>query len=579
MTDSVEKPDRSSRERQPWRLWPGVVAVTGLFLIRFAVPAVVPDTVEIGVLGGMAGTVAVVVWWLFFSRMPWRFRLGGVAAMILGLLALPVLVHESIASGMMGLMVPVYATPGMALALVLWALFGQKLPEHYRWGGLIGLMILASLGWTLVRTGGFTGGLDHDFAWRWGESAEERLLAAQRALPGAGAADSLALAGRPDWPGFRGPGRDGVVRGVRMATDWTATPPEEMWRRPVGPGWSSFAVLGERIYSQEQRGEDEAVSCYDLASGEPLWRHTDPARFWESNAGAGPRSTPTLADGVVYTVGATGILNALDAGTGAKIWSRDIGADADIEIPYWGFSSSPLLMDNRVVVAAAGTLIAYDRVSGAPLWSGPRDEAGYSSPHRVTIDGVTQIVLVRGYGISAVAPGDGRLLWEHPLPQGSRIVQPAIAGDGVLLVGEGDKKDLHRLAVSRKGTEWAVQPQWTSRGLKPYYNDFVVHGGFGFGFDGGILACIDLADGKRRWKGGRYGFGQLILVADQDLLVVLSERGELALVRATPDGFAELGRIAAIEGKTWNHPVLVNDVLLVRNGREMAAFRIPREAG
>jgi outer membrane protein assembly factor BamB len=393
-------------------------------------------------------------------------------------------------------------------------------------------------------------------------------------------ATSERVSRRVEWPGFRGPDRNSNVRGVRIETDWSKSPPVELWRRPIGPGWSSFAVDGDVVYTQEQRGEHEVVASYKLSTGEPVWQHRDAVRFWESNAGAGPRATPTLGHGRVYTFGATGIVNALNAGNGAVIWSRNAATDTGVEIPDWGFASSPLLVDDLVVVAAAGRLVAYAAATGERRWLGPTGGAGYSSPHLATIDGVAQILLLRGSRTISVAPADGSLLWQHTWEPGVGIVQPALAErDGVLLT-TGDAMGgvgMRRIAVSRdKAAGWTVQERWTSRGLKPYFNDFVVHKGHAFGFDGSILASIDLADGNRKWKGGRYGSGQLVLLPDQDVLLVLSEEGELALVAAIPDKFSELARFKAIEGKTWNHPVLVGDVLLVRNGEEMAAFRLTR---
>ena len=361
---------------------------------------------------------------------------------------------------------------------------------------------------------------------------------------------------------------------MRIETDWSASPPVELWRRPIGPGWSSFAVRGDLLYTQEQRGDDEVVACYNATTGEPVWTHRDAARFLESNAGAGPRATPTLSDGRVYTFGATGILNALDAGNGAVVWSRNAASDTGAEVPDWGFSSSPLVVDDVVIVAAAGQLVAYDLATGNPRWFGPAGGGSYSSPHLVTIDGVAQVLLLSGAGATSVAPADGKLLWEHPW-RGFPIVQPALTADGDVLIAASGESGTRRIAVAHGPGGWTVEERWTSNGLKPYFNDFVVHKGHAFGFDGSILACIDLEDGKRKWKGGRYGNGQLVLLPDQDLLLVLSEEGELALVRATPDQFTELARFPAIEGKTWNHPVLVGDVLLVRNGEEMAAFRLP----
>jgi outer membrane protein assembly factor BamB len=334
--------------------------------------------------------------------------------------------------------------------------------------------------------------------------------------------------------------------------------------------------MGDRVYTQEQRGEDETVACYSLSTGAPVWRHKDRVRFWESNAGAGPRGTPTIHNGRVYAFGATGVLNALDAGTGARIWSRRVVADSATDVPTWGFSSSPLVVDDVVIVAAAGRMVGYNISDGTRRWIGPAHGGGYSSPHLATIDGVAHVVLLSSAGATAVAPADGAILWEHAWPGGS-IVQPAVLADGDIVInsiGMTGGQGIRRLAIEKGPGGWMVEERWTSSGLKPYFNDFVVHKGHAYGFDGSILASVDLADGKRAWKGGRYGEGQLMLLADQDLLLVLSEEGDVALVNAAPDQYKEVARFTAIEGKTWNHPVVVGNLLLVRNGEEMAAFRL-----
>jgi outer membrane protein assembly factor BamB len=383
-------------------------------------------------------------------------------------------------------------------------------------------------------------------------------------------------AGAAAWPGFRGHERDAIARGVHISTDWSTAPPVELWRRPIGPGWSSFAVQGDLLYTQEQRGDDEVVSCYRVSTGETVWQHLDQVRFYESNGGAGPRATPTVSDGRVYALGATGLLNALDASTGKALWSRNAASDTQVTVPDWGVAGSPLVVGDLVIVAVSGQLAAYDAGSGQPRWTGPKGGAGYSSPHLVVIDNVPQVVLLRGSRTISVSPSDGTLLWEHVWQPGVGITQPAMA-DGDILISTGDAMGglgLRRVHISRAGSGWTSEERWTTRGLKPYFNDFVVHEGHAYGFDGSILASIDLADGARKWKGGRYGSGQMMLLPDQDLLLVLSEDGELALVQASPDKFTEIAKVPALNAKTWNHPALAGDVLLIRNGEEMAAFRL-----
>lgn len=560
--------------RKPLRLWPGVVAVALQWVLWLVLPIVSRDTAIVAILGAVALGLVVVVWWLFFSRAPWAERVGAIVLMVVAVIATKRFVHPSIAGGMMGNMLPVYAIPAMSLALVAWAVATRRLSSGLRRVSLVVTIVLACGVFMLLRTGGITGDADSDFHWRWTKTPEERLLAQASNEPAAPTSPPAVATVGADWPGFRGAERDGIVRGVRIKTDWSQSPPKELWRRPVGPGWSSFAVRGDRFYTQEQRGEDELVTCYNLTTGKPVWTHRDKARFYESNGGAGPRATPTLSDGRVYTFGATGILNVLDAGDGKVVWSRNAASDTQTKLPGWGFSSSPLVIDNIVVVAAAGTLAAYDRATGEPRWSGPKNGSGYSSPHRVTSGGVTQIVLMCGTGVISVAPADGKVLWQHPLPTGARIVQPALTAEGDLLVSVGEGSDLYRIAVAHGAGGWTVEERWLSEGLKPYFSDFVVHKGHAYGFDAGKLASIDLKDGVRKWAGGNYGSGQLVLLPDQDVLLVVSEQGELALVGATPDRFTELAQFPAIKGKTWNHPVLAGDVLLVRNGEEMAAFRL-----
>jgi outer membrane protein assembly factor BamB len=259
------------------------------------------------------------------------------------------------------------------------------------------------------------------------------------------------------------------------------------------------------------------------------------------------------------------------------VWTRNAGSDTGRKVPEWGFASSPLVVGGLVIIAASGKLVAYDMATGKPRWFGPDGHYGYSSPHPVILDGVAQILLMSGPGVTSVSPADGQQLWEYALPPNARIVQPALTADGDLLVSEGEGNPLRRIAVAHGPAGWTVEQRWSSTGLKPYFNDFVVHHGNAFGFDGGILSCIDLNDGTRKWKGGRYGHGQLLLLADQDVLLVLSEEGELALVAADAGQFKELAKFPAIEGKTWNHPVLAGEILLVRNGEQMAALRLHRQ--
>jgi outer membrane protein assembly factor BamB len=606
---SMSSSEAPSRRRL--RLWPGVIIAAALWLTRFGAP-MAGTTTEflIRVLGGFVGALAVLVWWVGFSRAPWRDRGIALAAIVAAVAATAALADPSMVVWLLW-----YAPAVLTLALVAGAAAGRNLGDRGRSVAMIAAIALPCAAAMPLRIAGVAGNGVAAFEWRWTETSEQRLLAraddepagnglrntaavrhdagsspppngplaasadAVTPAPGVVAASEPAPALNLMWAGFRGAERDGVIPGVRIETDWSATGPALMWRRSVGPGWASFAVRGDVLYTQEQRGPEEVVSAYRVLTGEPVWRHRDRARLDDPMGGPGPRATPTLGADHVYTFGSTGILNALDPGTGTIVWSRNAASDLNAAIPTWGYSSSPLVVDDLVIVAVGGTLAAYGRSDGRPRWVGPAGGDSYSSPQAMAIEGVTQVVLMDTVGTVSVAPATGKSLWTYPwnarLPV-MPIVQPARLEDGGVLLGDSTF-GIRRLAATLRDQQWTVTERWASSSLKPYFNDFVVHRGHAFGFDGSILASVDLADGARKWKAGRYGQGQLVLLPDQDLLLVVSEEGELALVRATPDRFTELARVPALAGKTWNHPALVGDILLVRNGEEMAAFRLGLE--
>jgi outer membrane protein assembly factor BamB len=389
----------------------------------------------------------------------------------------------------------------------------------------------------------------------------------------------LSLAAQPgDWAGLRGSERNGEVPGTHISADWSKAPPKQIWRVDIGPAWSSMAVVGDRLFTQEQRDEKhEAIDCFDATTGKPVWVHEDEARHYESQGGAGPRATPMFADGRIYTLGATGILNCLDAATDNVKWSHDIATDSGARKPMWGFSSSPLVVGDCVVVYAGGGdkgLLAYRAKSGEKAWAAPTGTQGYSSPQLVTIDGEPQIVMFDDRGLVAVDPAAGAVRWRLEEPaQGWRTIQPRLVGGAQILFGSEDL-GLVLADIKHDGPNWTATKKWSSSRMHPAYNDFVLLDDSAYGFDEAVFCCVDAKTGERRWKAGRYGHGQCVLLPEDRKIVVLAENGEAILIAADPQKLNEIGRFQAVEGKTWNHPVIAHGRLFVRNDHEMACYDI-----
>ena len=463
------------------------------------------------------------------------------------------------------------------LLLLLWCLILSRLRWRIRLGisgGVLGLILLVM---ALFRFHGVTGDLVPVFQWRWERPSWTSL--AEPPKPASSTAPVQPNQSTNDWPQFLGPNRNSKVEQSRLARDWKAQAPQRLWLHPVGPGWSGFAVVGRRAITQEQRGEEETVVCYDVLSGAPLWSHADPAHFQSPLGGEGPRATPTVAGQRVYTLGSTGILNCLDLETGRPLWSKDILRDNDAKVNEWGMSSSPLVVDDLVVVTAGGrdnrSLVAYRASTGDFVWGAGTDGAGYSSPCLVTLAGVAQILIFNSGGVSAHDPATGTNLWKYHWPGGHpHVSTPVAIPDDRLLVSSGYGIGSELLRIGRDATGvLSASRIWKSTRLKAKFTNLICRDGYIYGLDDGIMVCLDASNGEQKWKEGRYGHGQEILAGN--LLLVTAESGEVILLDPNPQESRELSRFPALKGKTWNPPALAGQYLLVRNDKEAACYRLP----
>lgn len=562
------------------RVWPGLLIVVIMWPL-ISIPGKLWPATMAHFMTMMWGTIVcsalVLLWWLFASRVSWGERFVGVFGFFgLAAAAYPFW-HESLNG--FGLLF--YAMPLVVTTWVVCIMLARKTSPQFR---SICLLVVFAASWGLfglIRFAGADGNLAGDLRWRWAPSEEELFLAQQREDPTPRATAKPLVLQAGDWAEFRGSKRDGRLAGVKIDTDWEAHPPQEIWRRRIGPGWGSFCVIGKHLFTQEQRGDDEVVVCYDADTGNEVWVQRLKERFMEAVAGPGPRATPTFHEGKLYTMGAKGKLQCLDAATGKVHWRRDVLAESGAKLPNWAYAASPLVVDGIVSVFAGGPddkgVLAYDATSGEPAWSAPTGELSYASLQKTTIDGVDQVLLTTSKGLTSYYPHSGKVLWEHDwkLPENfNRVIQPAQIGDTDFLIGTGLGHGTRRIHVTHADDAWKTTELWTTKAIKPYYSDLVIHKNHLYGFDGQYFTCVDLDKGKARWRERGYGNGQVLLLADQDLLLIQGEQGEVALVDAVPDGLNERAKFQAISGKTWNHPVIAHGRLYVRNGEEAACFQL-----
>ena len=480
------------------------------------------------------------------------------------------------------------------MSLLVWFLreSGHSKPlKQMVFGGLLGAVVVAA---GTLRIERVSGDLVPEFNWRWAPSRDQLL---PKAEPGGSEAAAAWTAGERDFPRFLGPAGDAALAGPAIAADWESQPPREIWRRPIGAGWSGFAVCDGHAVTLEQRGDEEVIACYAVADGAAEWSVPVRGRHETVLGGVGPRSTPTIRDGVVYATGATGWLHAIEGPTGRVLWRKNVLDDLGIDFAAhaaavaWGRSGSPLVTESLVIVPGGGplakdgggavSLVAYDRTTGVAVWRGGDEQISYVSPAPVAIGGRDVVLTVNEGSVAAYDPRDGREVWSFPWPGHSNsdasCSQPHVLADGNIFISKGYGIGAAVFAAEAKTDPLRFKQVWSQPALlKTKFTNVVIHDGHAYGLSDGILECVRLADGKRAWKGGRYGQGQVLRVGE--VLLVQAESGEVVAVDCGPAKHVVRGRLAALSGQTWNNLAVSGDRLLVRNAEEAACYALPLRA-
>ena len=394
----------------------------------------------------------------------------------------------------------------------------------------------------------------------------------------------VSVAGASDWPQWRGPDRNGISHETGILKEWSDGVPQVLWRVSLGEGFSGISVADGRVYTMFSEGEDEFVICLDASNGEEIWRFRSDSTYYESEGGNGPRATPTIDGEFLFTVSAQRKFYALNSANGEKIWSYDLIRDFNSYMPRWGFSSSPLVEGNMLLVEVGGSngkfIVAFDKTNGDVLWSSHTDKLGYASPIAVTIGGVRQLIVFAGLRLLSVSTDNGELFWSYPWRTGRFDVHAAtpifIAPDKIFISSAyGKGAAVVQVKVmdspeSGSGIKMEVEEIWRSERVQNRLATSVLHGNHLYGFHKTILKCIDANTGSEKWKARGFGEGTLILAEDH--LIILGDRGKLGLVEATPAAFNEVASAEVLSGLCWTVPTLANGRLYARNEKEIVCL-------
>ena len=478
----------------------------------------------------------------------------------------------------------------LATSWAVWLAFFSGIRNPLRLAPLTAIVLAICGVIASVRVDRFNGDMaPASWSWRWSKQPDEQVDGFKAAgsvnsteSPGSGLPVEF-IPRATDFPRFLGPNGNLAVDGLSLDRDWVVNPPKLLWKQRIGAGWSSFSVVGDRAVTQEQRGEEELVTCYDVFTGKGIWSNSNPARFTSVEGGVGPRATPTIFDGKVYTVGALGLFQCLDFVTGKTVWKHDLLTEHNAVNLHWGKSNSPLIVDDKVIVSAGGSnghsLVAYNRLTGELIWNAGDEQSSYASPVAAVMLGVKQVLTVNEANLASHDLETGEVLWQTPWPGSSSAnasnSQPVPVSDDEIYISKGYFQGSALYRVSRVENQWKVAPVWTQSHMKTKHTNVVMLDGYVYGLDQGILSCQELASGEKKWKVRKadYGHGQILRVGN--LILVQSEEGDVALVEANPEKFVELGRFHALDGVCWANFALSGDRLLLRNSEFAACYQLP----